>query len=114
MKVFVYCNLHKRCWSIQDQKTKRVILHTDRLTLTNAVFKVSEPGRQRVLRERRKNVHAGVVGEWDPTLPPAQTVGETAITYDPYKYATFVTRRDFAPVSIAASVTFVSPKNVWI
>lgn len=62
MKVFVYWNLHKGCYSVKNLATGRVIAHAGTVTLTNAVFKVSEAGRQRVIKERRKNVHAGVVG----------------------------------------------------
>ena len=48
-KVFVYRNLHKKCYSVKDWKTKKVIAHVDNIFLKDAVFKVSEAGRQRVL-----------------------------------------------------------------
>jgi hypothetical protein len=66
MRAFVYYNLHKGCWSIKalDGSAKgRVVVHADRVLLRDCEFKVSEAGRQRVIRERKKNVHAGVVGE---------------------------------------------------
>ena len=65
MRVFVYFNLHKKCLSVkalEGESKGRVIAHADSVELVNATFKVSQAGRQRVLRERRKNVHAGVVG----------------------------------------------------
>jgi len=68
MKVFVYFNLRKRCFSVkalEGMYKGRVIAHRDSLHLQDAEFKVSEKGRQRVIRERRKNVHAGVVGNWN-------------------------------------------------
>lgn len=37
-------------------------MHRKRLLISGATFVVREAGRQRVLRERRKNVHAFVVG----------------------------------------------------
>lgn len=65
-RVFVYRNVTKRCYSIRaisgPQKGK-VISHANFVQLENCEFKVSEAGRQRVIRERRKNVHAGVVGD---------------------------------------------------
>jgi hypothetical protein len=72
-QVRCYWNLHARCWSIQDAKTRRVIGHATRVLLRDVAFKVSEAGRQRVLREGRKNVHAFAVGElsaadWMETL----------------------------------------------
>lgn len=68
MRVFVYFNLHKKLWSVkalEGADKGRVIAHKRMLTLANATPRVSEKGRQRVLQERRKNVHAGIVGDWD-------------------------------------------------
>ncbi len=65
MKVFVYWNLHRKCWSIKSLAGTfkgKVFAHARELDLANVVFKVSEAGRQRVLREGKKNVHAGAVG----------------------------------------------------
>ena len=63
MKVKVYKNLTKDTWSIQDYKTRKVIGYSDNIRLENAKFVVSKSGRQRVLREGKKYVHAFVVGE---------------------------------------------------
>lgn len=75
-RVFVYFNLHKKLWSVKsltgDGTYGRVIAHRRTLTLTDATPKVSEKGRQRVLREGRKNVHAGVVGNWYPDGPEVE------------------------------------------
>lgn len=102
MKVFVYFNLHKKCFSIKalegDMKG-RVIAHRDSVVLFNATFKVSQAGRERVLREKRKNVHAGVCGTWydshndDVTLSSVRERGEL-VTYNPYKYTSFVYKED--------------------
>lgn len=58
----VYRNLHRRTFSIQGfvsaKRGWRVIGHGDNFLLRDVTFKVSEAGRQRVLREGRKNVHA--------------------------------------------------------
>jgi hypothetical protein len=58
---------------------------------------VSEAGRQRVLREKRKNVHAGVSGTWinyctnrvENHFEFLSMVGRQ-VTYNPYKYDSFV------------------------
>lgn len=68
LKVKVYYNLHRHCFSVKDYKTNKVIGHTDRVVLQDCTFKVSEAGRRRVLLEKKKNVHAYVVGTlkaWD-------------------------------------------------
>jgi len=62
MKVEVYRNLNNGMLSIRDAKTKHVVGHADRVTLMDVTFHVSQAGRERVLRERRKNVHAVVRG----------------------------------------------------
>lgn len=65
MKVFVYFNLHKKLFSIkalEGSNKGRVIAHSSSVSLKDASCKVSEAGRQRVIKEKRKNVHAGVVG----------------------------------------------------
>jgi hypothetical protein len=95
MKVFVYWNLHKGKWSIkalEGPNKGRVIDRADTVLLQVARPKVSEAGRQRVLKEKRKNVHAGVVGYLvnasDVALAvPAESYG---VTYNPYFYSTFV------------------------
>lgn len=95
-KVFVYYNLHKHVWSIKDVKTNKVIGYTDRIVLKDVEYKVSKAGRERVLREKMKNVHAGVKGiVVDMNLNAEDGV---AITYNPYKYETFVNKKDETPV----------------
>lgn len=106
MKAMVYWNLHKKLWSIkalEGEHKGRVIAHSDAFTLTDCVFKVSEAGRQRVLRERKKNVHAGVVGTL-ASLGPSPTDGGTAITYSPYRGPTFRRADTDEPVARAAWV----------
>lgn len=65
MKVFVYYNLHKKKWSVkalEGPKKNKVIHHSDYVYLRDVTPKVSQRGRARVLLEKSKNVHAGLVG----------------------------------------------------
>ena len=89
-KVFVYYNLHKHTWSIRDCKTRRVIGHSDHVLLFDVKPKVSRAGRERVLREQRKNVHAGLEGYLMGTQESHLGTTQKAITYNPYKYKGFV------------------------
>jgi len=86
-KVFVYFNLHKKLFSVRDHITGIVVGHTNMIALENVTFKVSEAGRQRVLIEKRKNVHAGVLGTVKDFPCP---VPEFAAFYNPYKAESFV------------------------
>ena len=101
MRVFVYFNLHKKCFSIKalegDRKGK-VVAHSETVLLESCKFKVSESGRQRVLREKKKNVHAGVTGVWINADDRIEshfnflTMVGRQVTYNPYKYASFVVK----------------------
>jgi hypothetical protein len=82
----------------------RVILHTDEVYLRNAEFRVSKAGRARVLKEKRKNVHAGVVGYLTPITDDNPELIFDEYTYNPYKYETFVDKYTEEPVYTAPSV----------
>ena len=109
MRVFVYFNLHKKCFSIKALEGERkglVIAHRDLVVLENCRFKVSEAGRQRVLREKRKNVHAGVSGTWTESVRDNAdferlSILGRAVTYNPYKYDSFIIRAVEKPVAVA-------------
>jgi hypothetical protein len=92
MNVRVYYNLHKHCLSVQAQTPKgwRVIHHCLGLHLHDPKFVVSEAGRQRVIKRRRKNVHAYVTGFLN-LKKPAYFKEENAcrVSYNPYKGAAF-------------------------
>jgi hypothetical protein len=118
MKVYVYYNLHKHCWSVKALEGKdkgRVIAHCDSLMLMHAEFKVSEAGRQRVIKEKRKNVHAGVTGYWiekrSHSVKWLKSLNKQ-VMYNPYKYNSFVRVSDKKPVSKKATV-WMSDKKVW-
>lgn len=113
LKVFVYRNLHKDCWSVKALEgidRGRVIAHMKEVTLWNCKFKVSEAGRQRVLKERRKNVHAGVVGYIDKYLDDWTCSITIPVTYNPYKYDSFVRAEDEQPIE-SANFVFMSPNK---
>jgi hypothetical protein len=98
MRVFVYFNLHKKCFSIkalEGDRKGRVVAHSVTVVLEGCKLLVSEAGRQRVLREKRKNVHAGVSGTWingdrvESHYEFLSMVGRQ-VTYNPYKYSSFI------------------------
>lgn len=101
MKVDVYFNLHKKTLSVRHKGI--VVHHSDYVKILNPKFVVSEAGRQRVLREKRKNVHAFVRGELASLVndPKDSTEDFQAITYNPYKYTTFVKKNNEASVKTA-------------
>lgn len=109
----VYYNVHKKTWSVQGYIKGRgwiVLFHSPELWMENVSFKVSEAGRQRVLRTRRKNVHAYAVGTLCDIFshsPKAETV-----SYNPYRGGTFVTWND-RPVHSAKWAHFTRDHKVF-
>lgn len=120
MKVFVYWNLHRKLWSVKALEGKdkgRVINHMPSVLLYNAEGKVSEAGRQRVLRERRKNVHAGIVGHLRSAdrrvTYHIEDIGDR-ITYNPYKYERFVHTVDESPFEGSAYALLTADRAVFV
>ena len=113
-KVFVYYNLRSHVWSVKaltGPNKGLVIAHAEYVTLKDAIPRVSEAGRQRVLRDSQKNVHAGIVGQWVPFEPPAvHTVG---ITYNPYRAPTF-TFKSNGEAYRGSQWVFMSGRNVTV
>ena len=70
-KVQAYRNLHKKCWSVRHKR--KVVSHEAHVFLVHAKFHVSQAGRERVVREKRKNVHAWVEGKYAGSDTPSAT-----------------------------------------
>jgi hypothetical protein len=115
VSVTVYRNLHKACWSVKDRYTGKVIALLEEVLLSGGVtFHVSSAGRERVLAQRVKNVHAGVRGRWKTAkIPPLFTLDSPRrVRYNPYTHPYF-TDEDTSPVSSAHSVHFRRDGSVW-
>ncbi len=88
-RVEVYRNLHKNCYSVRaltGENKGKVIDHVQSITLKDAKFVVQPAGRKRVLREKRKNVHAFVRGH----ITDEPFKKGTPVKYDPYLTDAFV------------------------
>ena len=102
-KVFVYKNLQKDCWSIKQNGLVKAHSDGQDILLYECNMVVNKKGRDRVLKEKRKNVHAGVKGYLKPPIPEYNTwtdghVDFKKITYNPYKYRSFVDSETESPV----------------
>jgi len=111
MEIKVYYNRHKRCLSIQEKVDGawRVVRHAEQCIVKNAKFKVSEAGRQRVLKEQRKNVHAVILGENLGQIAYS-SVPKASVSYNPYKAKTFVDEHN-NPIHEAEIVVIRGNKN---
>jgi hypothetical protein len=108
--VQVYRNLHNGMWSVRQGGIVRI--HTNYICLSHAEFKVGEKGRQRVLREKKKNVHAYVKGF---IIAPSQIddgycsdedlpLVWSAIGYNPYYAGYFYEKENMVSVDKAEYV----------
>lgn len=101
-KVKVYRNLNNGLLSIVDTSTDLVLGYCEAIQLFNVTFKVSQKGRERVLKEKRKNVHAYVLGYVEDTVNGFNATSEA--TYNPYKYESFVDVKTKEEISQAHKV----------
>ena len=92
-RVALYYNLHKECWSVQSREKPdygKVIAHVDEALLFDAKYVVRQTGRNKVLKEGRKNVHAFVVGTWIPfEIISSLQMKLKHVKYNPYKHSEF-------------------------
>lgn len=109
----VYWNIHRKQWSVQRKGPKgwRVALTTPALALAECSFSVSQAGRNRVLREKRKNVHAFVVGKLlaSGSSPSIEISGAQPVTYSPYRAGHFYLGNDTAKRIEAAYFALFTP-----
>lgn len=110
-KVKCYYNLHKKVFSVvslQGDDYGKVVYHADQVHLSDCQFVVSEAGRQRVIREQRKNVHAYVKGVL--SIPVSC---ETQVSYNPYKTASFYIKATGDNISQCQSAHLID-KQVFV
>ncbi len=122
MRVFVYKNLHATrqnggitVYSVKalDGPDKgRVIARSSHVLLEDVRPRVSQAGRRRVLREGRKNVHAGLVGNLR-SLDRRPFHGNP-ITYNPYKYDGFVFSAYDTVSYYGSELAYLSDVNVKV
>jgi hypothetical protein len=91
--VKVHRNLNNGLWSVTaktGEYKNKVVAHCSNISIKDVTFVISEAGRARVNRERKKNVHAWCVGTIT-SFEKNSVVGikRKQVTYDPYKYGFF-------------------------
>jgi len=128
MRVETYYNLHKQCLSFRARGGK--VAHARAMILNNVKFAVQPAGRYKVLTDRRKNVHAFVRGDlaWvaglndrigdvvgldDYTRANMIRQGYFRITYNPYKYDSFVYADTGEPIKSASQVVVID-KDIYL
>lgn len=112
--VMVYKNLHNGLFSIKQGGL--VVGHALSLRLNNVLFQVNEAGRQRVIKEKKKNVHAYICGNLLGYDVPSE-ISDTSrmVSYNPYKGASFYFKDDGDDVLIdyKEQLFLHAQKGVW-
>ncbi len=114
LRVMVYYNLHKKTFSVQYKG--KIILYADYVKLGNVEFRVRVGGKEKVRQEMRKNVHAFVIGDLkDYCVYPCENMpletNDNIITYNPYKYDSFVNKETEEPIYFANEIDMINTKN---
>jgi hypothetical protein len=84
INVLVYFNLTKKCWSIVQSGI--VIGYCDEVLLRDVTFVVRPAGRKKVLKEKKKNVHAYARGYITDEI---QQKCDVPVRYNPYLFDKF-------------------------
>ena len=116
-RVEVYKNLHNGKFSVRHKG--KVVGHVDLIKIQDATFAVQPAGRDRVRREKKKNVHAFVRGTyirsdtWDVKKPrPFPVEYDVQICYDAYQFDSFVSLPNLLGVAAAKEV-MICPEGIF-
>lgn len=121
-RIEIYYNLHKHCLSYREIGGR--VQHASVIIVNNVRLAVQPAGRERVLREGRKNVHAFVRGtpayirpldftdDGDLTVANMQRQGYRPVTYNPHKFESFVYADTHEPITEARQIVLIG-RNMW-
>jgi hypothetical protein len=109
----IYRNLHKDCFSVlkynKEKKGYRLFAHEKNLVCSEVNFTISKAGRNRVLLEKKKNVHAFVICKNYITFVDEPTLGDQ-VYYNPYKMETFQVRATEEPIHSTGTLIITNNK----
>ena len=88
-KYYIYRNLTAGANMFSIRYKGRVIDRDDWFEASDVTFKVNQAGRERVLKEQQKNVHASVVAK-NYMFTDTKVDNNLVISYNPYTLAHFV------------------------
>jgi len=117
-----YFNLHKHLWS--EMLRGKVIEHHTEVLLADVRFNVRPAGHAKVIKEKRKNVHAFAIAEEstssgftiDTFLNSMDDSVDThwiELSYNPYKGANFFRKDTGERVDSASTVYLTDEKTIW-
>lgn len=108
--VRIYKNLHNGLFSIKQKEL--VVAHVRTFEITDVDFKVNESGRQRVVLEKKKNVHAFVCGRL-LKVNVEYKIGRFWVktTYNPYKLPYFYHPEDMEEADMSSDEVLIGTEQ---
>jgi hypothetical protein len=118
MKVRVYRNLNKPAFfsivALSGEFKNKVIAYSRAVLLENCQYRVSAASRNRVLKERRRNVHAYCDGILCDASNVLQTLDGEHVTYNPYYAGHFFNRQTKQPQTAMSARVMLQGSDVII
>lgn len=111
-KFYLYRNLHSKTFSIQHKGL--VIARPLDVVMHDVSFSISEKGRQRVLFEKQKNVHAKVVAKSYEIIDSIDEKDLVEIYYNPYKTPFFINTQTNEPIHYVDKVYAKNGNKIYI
>jgi len=101
-RVHIFKNWKHNCYSIMQHGV--VVASARQVRLGDVEFRVRESGRDRMLKQQKKNLHAYAIGRLLDFVHPSQdddleSVEGRSVFYNPYRFAYFADCETEAPVT---------------
>jgi hypothetical protein len=115
IRVQVYRNLRKNCFSVRDKATRKVIGHVQEISLKDCTMHASLSGISRIRSKRRKAVVAWIEGTtFTPQNQQELSCKQHGIFFNPYQNDTWVDHHGY-PIARANVVQLVmAGPSAWV
>lgn len=108
MRCHVYRNLNLGLWSVRDPLTGLIVRHTTMVEVVDAICRVQPCGHARALQEKKRNVHAYVIGDGREPATRRRKGTWLEFTYNPFRADHFTVDGESCPLLGAALMRFDS------
>jgi hypothetical protein len=115
IRVQVYRNIRKNCFSVRDKATRKVIGHVQEISLKDCTMHASLSGISRIRSQRRKAVVAWIEGTtFSPENQQALSVKQHGIFFNPYYNDTWVDHHGYAITRADVVQLVMNGPSAWV
>jgi hypothetical protein len=117
MKYWIYRNLRTKTWSLKQNN--KVVAHPLCVICEDVEFRVWQGTVAKIRKDKRKSVGAFVISEkiaFDtiPWYDNLDLSGYHEVTFNPYKYDSFVIKATEEPIFTAERCVMTPDMKVWV